>query len=311
MSGIKDTPTNFRVYYTSMKNAYTQKKEEALVVLDDLRTTLRDLYASVLADFNNNKSEYPINLNDYEEFVKNEYIDGKFLRTAKGVMLNKKGNYELIGRNFDLFRLAKIQKEINDIEKDLSLYEKLTRITLKEYQLLLKKYYTKVQETMIIDGAGYVFDGIMGWVCINRCKVTTVKPHIDYKATKERKAQLLAEGKRIYNKEEAEWCKANGFEYNAEDGRVFQKLEYVYEIPLIDCRLPNGRDIKFQTSDYRGASVRGKRNADILEESKGDKYKICDYDVDIRTKLYICLEADKLLYAKFIRNETQKASNIK
>ena len=36
MAGIKETPTNFRVYYTSMKNAYTQRKEEATGVLKDL-----------------------------------------------------------------------------------------------------------------------------------------------------------------------------------------------------------------------------------------------------------------------------------
>ena len=311
MSGIKDTPTNFRVYYTSMKDAYTQKKEEALVVLEDLQATCKDLYATVFADFNNNTKEFPINLKDYKEFVENQYIDGKFFRTAKGILLNRKGNYELIGRNFDIYKLAETQKKIYNISNDLKFYDKLLNLTLKEYQILIKTYYTKVQEKLIIEGNGYAFEGILGWICINRCRVKNVKPHIDYKATKERKAQLLAEGKRIYNKEEAEWCKRNGLEYTAEDGRVFQDLEYVYEIPLLDCKLQNGRDIKFQTADYRGHGIRGMKNADILKESNGDKYKICQYDVDIRTKLYICLEADKTLYAKFIRNENQEASTIK
>lgn len=51
MSGIKETPTNFRVYYTSMKNAYTQKKEEAVERLKTLGEELNNLYDLVSNDF--------------------------------------------------------------------------------------------------------------------------------------------------------------------------------------------------------------------------------------------------------------------
>ena len=309
MAGIVEKPTNFRVYYKSAMTAYTQKKEEATAVLKDLQNTLIDLYSTVSNDFNANEEEFDINLNNYKEYIDNKYIDGKFLRVAKGVLLNRKGGYELIGRNFDIYRLAKTQKEIYDIKQDIVLYDKVLSLNMRQYNNLLKLFYTKVQEKLIIDGFGYAFEGMMGWVCINRCKVVNAKPRIDYKATKEREAQLRAEGKRIYNKEEAEWCEKNGLEYKAEDKRVFQNLEYLYEFALIGCKLKDGNKIKFTTSDYRGTSVRGKSNNDILIESGGDKYKICDYDIDVRTKLTICLEADKLLYAKFIRNEDQTPSS--
>ena len=88
-------------------------------------------------------------------------------------------------------------------------------------------------------------------------------------------------------------------------------MEYFYEIPLIGCKLPNGSDIKFQCADYRSHSLRGTTNKDILEQSGGDKYKICAYDVDMRTKLNICLQADKMLYTKFIRNENQTANVVR
>ena len=311
MAGIKETPTNFRVYYTSMKNAYTQRKEEATGVLKDLTNTLNDLYNTVVEDYTNNKEEFAINPYDYSEFVERKYINGQFLRVAKGILINRKGNYELIGRNFDIYKLAKVQKDIYEVNKDLVLYNKLLALSLRQYNELIKIYYNTVHEKMIIDGYGYVFDGNMGWICINRCKLNTNKQKIDYKATKERRAQLEAEGKRIYNQEEANWCAENGIEYVAEDARVYQNIEHVYEIPLIGCKLPNGSDIKFQTSDFRSHKLRGKTNKDILIESGGDKHKICQYDLDIRTKLYICLEADKILYTKFIRNENQEASTVK
>ena len=42
--GIKETPTNFRVYYTSMKTAITQRKEEALSVKIDLLRSIKELH---------------------------------------------------------------------------------------------------------------------------------------------------------------------------------------------------------------------------------------------------------------------------
>lgn len=311
MGGIIEKPTNFRVYYTCMKNRYTQVKEDAINNLDVLQEKLQYYKQLVDDDFIINKKDFPINLEDYSEYINNKYIDGELLRIAKGILLNKKENYELVGRFFNIYSLAKLQKDIYDLKNNIAFYNKLLNLTLKEYNNILKLYYTKVQEKLIIDGFGYVFEGKLGWICINRCKLNRNRPHIDYQATRQRKEKLKAEGKRIYNKEEAEWCEKNGIDYKAEDGRVFQNIEHVYEIPLLGCKLTNGSYIKFQVSDYRGANVRGKHNSDILKESNGDKYIICSYDVDIRTKLNICLEADKLLYSKFIRNENQKASVVK
>lgn len=311
MTGVKETPTNFRVYYTSMKDAYTHKKEEAIGLLESLYKKVNELRETIDKDFTINRNEYPVDLNKYQEFKDNKYIDGSFLRVAKGIFANRDGNYELIGRNFDIYSLAKAQKDIVDTNKTIDFCNKLLNITLKEYNNLLKLYYTEVQKKLILDGYGYVFAGMTGWICINRCHIIKRKPHIDFKATKERKAKLLAEGKKLYNKEEAEWCKANGIEYKAEDGRVYQTVEYVYEFPLLDSKVKDGANLKFTTSDYRSSKIRGKTNADLFREANGDKNEICNIDVDIRTKLYLCLEADDTLYNKFIRNETQKASVVR
>ena len=121
------------------------------------------------------------------------------------------------------------------------------------------------------------------------------------------KSDILA--KEQAYKEEAEWCKTHGIEYNGQDGRVFLRNEYCYEIPLLDCHIPHGSKIRFVSADYRGNALRGKTNQDLLEEADYNTEYICKLPLDIRTKLNLCIEADKTLYAKFIRNENQKPIN--
>ena len=310
MKGIKEIPTNFRVYYKSMKDTYTQKKEDAEDILKDLIEQEKELYLDVQSEFQLKGKEYGIDLNKYDEFTKNEYSTGTFLRVAKGFFINKKGVYEVIGSRFNLYNLAKLQKDIYKLQNDITFYNKILSLSLKQYNEILKIYYNKVHEKMIIDGYGYKFDGDIGWICINRCHVVKQKPHIDYQATKKNKERLLAEGKKIYNKEEAAWCAANGLEYDGVDARVYRHPEYVYEIPLLECGIKPAYKQRFTTADRYGRSIRGKSNAELIEECGRDKEKICQLDADIRLKLDMCLEVDKILYTKFIRNENQEPVRI-
>lgn len=309
MAGIKETPTNFRVYYTCMRNAYTQKKEEATAILKDLIKERDELYFDVKNEYILKGKDYHIDLNKYKEFVENKYIDGELFRVAKGYLINKSGNYEIIGSRFDLYNLAKVQKEIFRLEQDIAFADKMLAISLREYNQILKTYFNEVHKKLIIDGYGYALGGRIGWTCFNRCHVIKQKPHIDYAATKKNKARIIAEGGRLYNKEEAEWCRQNNIPYDGVDGRVFRQVEYVYELPLINCTLPDGDKMRMTTSNYYGRSVRGKSNQQLIEECNYDKEKICELDLDVRAKLDLCLELDKILYTKFIRNENQKPSN--
>lgn len=309
MESIKETPTNFRVYYTCMRNAYTQKKEEATEILKDLIEQRDDIYIDVQTEFNLKGKSYGIDLNQYEEFIKNKYITGEFLRVAKGYFMNRQGNYELVGSKFNLYNLARIQKEIFKLENDIAFCDKMLAIKLNEYNNILKIYFNKVHELMICKGYGYSFGGKIGWTCINRCKIVNNRKKIDYQETKKKKAQLLAEGKRLYNKEEAEWCKRNGIEYDGVDSRVYINKEFVYEIPLLGSTIQDAFKLRFTTPNYYGTKVRGKSNQQLIEECNYDKAKICQLDLDIRAKLDLCLSIDKILYTKFIRNENQQSSH--
>lgn len=306
--GIKETPTNFRVYYTCMKEYYNKEKDEANSIIDTLTGEIAKLKRTIAEHEPAFKKDYDIVLCDYPEYVNNEYINGEFHAKARKLFIQV-GKEAIDANLWSLYDLAKKQKTIYDLKKDIEFYDKLTSLTIRQYTEILKVYYTEVQKQMILNGAGYAFEGSLGWICINRCKIDKQRTHIDFSKTKKKKAEILANGGRLYNKEEAEWCKANGIEYTGQDGRVYLKNEYCYEIPLLDCHIHNGSHYRFVSADYRGNSLRGKTNEDILEEAKYNTEYICNLPLDLRTKLNLCVIADKTLYSKFIRNEAQKPIN--
>lgn len=308
---VKETPTNFRVYYTSMINAFTQKREELVEAKDLLEKLLNDGYEVISNNEKYYKETFGVDLSTYEDYKSNKYNDGRFLKVAKGLYMNKINDYELSSDLFDLYNVANQQKKVYDYEKEIQFCDKMLKLSLKQYTEILRTYMTAVHKALILEGDGYAFGHNIGWICINRCILKRPRPHIDYAATKKREAELKAAGKRIYNKEEAEWCQKNGLDYQAEDKRVFTTNEYCYEIPLIECRLVNGTKLKLEIADYRHSSVRGKTNDQLIAECSSDTNKICELGLDVKTKLTLCDKADKILYTKFIRNEAQKPITAK
>lgn len=306
---IKETPTNFRVYYKSMRDTVTQRRKEALEAIVELEEAVADKHETVSNNHESYKNDFGVKLDNYVEYLNNRYINGEFLRMAKGAYLNRKGGHTLVGALFELYDLALKQKQLYDLHKDVLLYDNMLALNVKQYCHILDTFYSEVHHKLITEGAGYAFEGELGWMCINRCHLVKPRRHIDYAATKKRKAELKAEGKKLYNKEEAEWCKQRGIDYDGVDGRVIQKVEYVYEIPLLASKLPGGTKLKLEISDRRSSACRGKTNEQLLEECHNNVEEICKLPVDLRTKLNLSLQADKKLYTKFIRNETQEPIN--
>ena len=307
--GVLEKPINYRTYFKKLKEEYTRIKEDALLALEELKSAEKVLYEEVKSVADVYKTEFDINLFDYKEFVENKYDNGVFIRLAKGAFLNRKNNYILVADLFNLYNLAKKQKDIYTLENDIIFASKILNLDIKEYRNILQTFYYEVHKKMILKGYGYVFENDLGWTCINRCKIVSGRPHIDFAATKKKKEEILARGGKLYNKEEEEWCRKNNIPYTGEKYKVMQKLEYCYEIPLIDCKLPNGRKYKLEIADTRGQDLRGKSNEDLIKEANNSLEKICDMNLSLRAKLNICVEIDKTLYTNFIRNENQTPIN--
>lgn len=304
---IKETAIGFRTYYKNIIIASNNKLEilhsEYNIVLEKEQV----LYTNIKNHIEEYKTNFNINLLSYKDFINNSYSYGDFYKVAKGAFTNRSNNYTLVSDLYDLYNLALEQKQLAKLKHDINLYTKIAKLSLRDYTNILRQYYTEVHKKLILEGAGYSFGNNLGWITINRCIIRKQRrKRLNFAATKKREQELKEAGKRIYNKEEAEWCNKNGIEYIAEDKRVYLNNEYCYEIPLIGCTLPNGKKIKLDITDYRHSSIRGKTNKDLQQICNNDVNKICELSIDLKTKLSICDNIDKTLYIKFIKNENQE-----
>lgn len=304
MPQIKPMPVHIREYYKAMREAYTQKKDEALKEREELISEINVLQQNIM-DKHEEYLKYNINLSEYPEFINNEYVDGQFLKTCKGAYLNKKNDYELTAELHNLLKLAEKQYRINELKEQLDIFDKILSIKTNEYVRYMRTFFNEVHKKMIIEGCAYRYGNNIGDVLINRVKYNSKRKAIDYKATKEKKAEIIANGGRLYDKTEAEWCEKNGIEYKAEDGRVYLDAEYYYEIFMTNRRFTDATQFKFTSQDYRSVELRGKSNAQLIEECERDTNKICELPIDLKSKINMCVEVDKMLYTNFIRNEGQ------
>ena len=306
---IKEIPTNFRVYFKTMRESIRPKYEKAVEEYEQGLKELNALYDEVKLRQERFKKDYKINLVEYQEYIENHFIDGKLFDDAKNLFINKKKNYSADSTVYKLYKYAKTQRDLHNLKHNIDVWEKMLDLTLDQYNKVLQAFYNEVHKRMIIDGYGYVFENPIGWVCINRCKIVQGKRRVlDFQATKRNKERLLAEGKRLWNKEEAEYAISIGADYDGVDYRVYLNEEVCYETPLIGYRASSEGKCKLIPTFAR-RHIKGKTNEQLIQECNNDLNKICELPVDIRLKLKLCLQADNILYLNFIRNEAQQSAH--
>lgn len=302
---IQELPVGLKDYYKTLKEKISKDLSEALVERNNAELKVVEYHDAIKALRKEIFDAYKIDINGYSEFTNNKYIHGMLHMTCNKLMKEHDISKEEHHNLFLLCKLDGCQKYLHKLNKDIKKYETILQLKFKDYREILKSFYNTVQEKLILEGAGYVYEGRLGWICINRSKLNNPKAMLDYAATKKRKKELIEQGVKLYNQEEEEWCKKNGLEYKGADWRVFANQEYTYELAYCGCTLKDGFKYELDKYDFRGTSCRGKTNEQLREECDNDIKKICKLDVDLKTKLSICIKADKTLYSKFIRNENQ------
>ena len=119
---IKETPTKIIDYYNRMRIAITSKHKKAVEDYDSLCKIMIDNYKELKSNIDIYKTNFKVDLNKYPEFVENRYIDGTFLKVAKGMFINRSNDYYLVSDLFNLYNYAKKQKDKQDLKNKINLY---------------------------------------------------------------------------------------------------------------------------------------------------------------------------------------------
>ena len=306
MASIKIKPIGIRDYYLNFKDVYARRIQVALIENDRLKEEIDRKRKELLPYV----SMFKFPIIDYPEFQQNKYINGRLINAAIGLYTDRRNDGEMKGRCFKLLSLAKAQEKYYNNVQAIRKAEKILALTYRQYCNILRTFYYEVHKQMILNGYGYVLEGCFGWICFNRVIINGEVKMIDFAATNKKKKELIAKGLKPYNEKEAKWCKDNHIPYDGVDYKVYKNDECWYEYCLLGCRLPRSRSFVITNPDGRNMKYRGMTNEDIINKDNHDVNKILQEDLDIKTKLTLCLSVDKTLYTKFIRNENQTKCRI-
>ena len=293
---------NVPQYYKDFIEENKIKRERSRITLDELTATITSKRSAIVPDVD--KFKYPVI--DYPEFQQNKYINGRLENAAKGMFEDERKDPEIKHLCFRLVGYAVALRNIYEETEKIRVLDKMINLTLKEYKAIVKTYYNAVQKELILKGHAYRLEDKLGWICINRVLNTGAKV-CDFEATRKNKIKLIDEGKQIYNKDDAEYCRQHGIEYDAVNATVYKADEVWYEYCLLGSKI-QGRNLCFKTIDTKDIKLRQYSNEDLLKLTDNDVNKIMNLDVSMKHKFVLCIQADKTLYTKFIRNEEQKKS---
>lgn len=293
---------NIPRYYKDFIEENKIKRERARITVDELTATIASKRSAIVPDVD----KFKYSIIDYPEFKENKYINGDLENAANAMFKSIRKDLELKNLCFRLVEYAADLRRIYEETEKIKLYDKMINVSFKEYKRIVKIYYNAVERALILKGYGYHLEDKLGWLCINRVLNTGARI-CDFAATKKNKERLIAEGKQVYNKEDAEYCREHGIEYNAVNATVYRADEVWYEYCLLGSRV-QGRTLSFKAFETRDIKIRQYSSEELLKVLNNDVNKIMDLDLSMNHKFLLCIKADKTLYTKFIRNEEQKKS---
>ena len=176
--GIKQTPVGVKSYYKNNRLIISEKLKENKEKLNELIEVNNLAYNKVKSYSNIYLNNYGFDIKKYKEFIDNKYIDGELLKDAKILVSNDENNSKNRFALIVLLRYANSLTNIHNINKTISINEKIANLSLKEYTAIVNKYYTEVQKELILKGATYHLPYKLGYIFINRFKITSTKRKI-------------------------------------------------------------------------------------------------------------------------------------
>lgn len=209
----------------------------------------------------------------------------------------------------NFLKYLQVHKTIYRIKKEVALEDRKRKLTITEYKKLVQKFYNYGVMKCILEGYAYRVTGGLGDIIYNRWKVTSKKKVIDFNETNKKKREILAAGKKLYDKEEAEICRIRGIKYDGIPYITYKTNDYYYELKLINNSKYKNVNIKFDRKDRMDHKYLRMSQEEVAAicNSVDDIYKT---KFDIRFKLGVLLKFEPMSYLNFIRNAEQKEFGV-
>ena len=301
-------PIKIIQHYKDYRTMNEDRLDKAIHRVEDLRKAIIELRKRIIDNKSNYRKQFKIDLDCYEEWIKDTYITGKLFRDVKSAF-TKASNLNNQTDILDLVKYARYKQELSELDKNITFYNKILKIKVWDYSRILLEYAKQIHKKIILEGAGYSFGHGLGVLAVLRYKnKSKFTKFVDYNATNKARQKVLDEGGKLYDKETAKWCKENNIPYDLKPIIVYKnRKEYIDQFVLILKRCKDATLIDYHTSELRNhKDAKGLTNKQIAEKCDNDVEKICDFAVDIQTKLHICGELKPELYNNYIRYENQE-----
>lgn len=302
---------NIESYYHDLIKEITKKEDKAKADLIYVSNKL-SIYKKVLqANYNKLIKIFNIDLNEYDEYTSYSSSTGdRLMSTCVGIAKTNRYKDVDIELIYKLINFTKNVVKLNEIKKNIKLYEKLKTLSVSKYENIIKLYMFKVHKHLL-EGSLVRFAHGIGDFLINRIdnKIYASRPTVDYRATNIARKKLIDEGLLPYNKQDAEYYASKRINYNGVPYVIYKTDDrYNYELINILSAIPNRYRFKFYKTDYFPFAYRGKTYNDIYNDIKS-KEDIYNLNTDINVKLNMLLRFSPSNYIKFIRNDKQEIYN--
>lgn len=281
--------------------------KEAKSKLKNINNNKEDLYKYITENKNEIKSIVGINVNTCDEYTTKTYCKPMKLRNycLKFIRNNNDTAKKVLVINC-LKYCSTLEAEYNN-KAIVNKFEEYNKLTLRQYEALISNYYAKVHKC-VLQGFAYKFTNKLGSYIINRWSTINsdkYNKYVDYNATAKKKKEIIAAGKKPYNKAEAKWYADHNLEYDGIPYVIYSQYDKWYEFRFIGTKQCSPKYMEYQRTEYVNSKYRGmsyKQIADTLCNTEDDIYEL---PLDIKYKLNILLYKFPMKYLNFVRTNKE------
>lgn len=198
-----------------------------------------------------------------------------------------------------LVKYCSIIKNEQDCINAIRIADKKQKLTFGEYREFVFRYYTKVHK-VLLQGKAYRYMNGIGTLYIHRVQIEGEGRKIDFHKTKLRKEELQAKGVKLYNKYEADQCKALDLPYDGVDYRVWLRAPAYYSLRFIHSKY-FAKEYDFYPISYIHQKYRDYSQDQLAFNLCQSNEDIFDLQIDLRTKIAIYLKRNPERYIDFDR----------